>query len=97
MITKTTETRQILITPPLSERLKAGSMVLRAGEAVGEHITEDREEVLVILQGTARVMCGQDTLEAKAGELVFIPKNQTHNVINPAQEILRYVFIVTPV
>lgn len=97
MVTKKIDISEVLISPPLSERLKAGCTLLKAGEAVGQHTTENREEVLVILQGTAHVMIGQETQEVKQGHLIFIPKNQSHNVLNKTEEILKYVYIVTPV
>lgn len=95
MVAKKIDVRELLIAPPLSERIKAGCTVLATGEAVGEHITEDREEVLVILQGTAHVVCGEETLEVNQGNLVFITKNQKHNVLNKGEGVLKYVYIVS--
>ncbi len=97
MLTKKIDTRGLLINPPSTERLTAGCTILRTGEAVGEHTTENREEFLVILQGTAQVSCSGETQRVSQGHLVYIPKNQKHNVLNVGEGVLKYVFIVTPV
>lgn len=95
MIAKKIDLRQQLIAPPLSERLTAGCTLLAPGQAVGQHVTQEREEILVILQGTAHIQCGDQTLQVDPGSLVFIPKNQTHNVLNTGADLLRYVYIVS--
>lgn len=88
---------QSLIKPPLSEKLKSGCVVLAPGQEVGEHVTENREELLIILEGTATVNCEAETETVYAPSFVYIPKNKKHNVINNSVLPLKYVYIVTPV
>ena len=90
-------TTQSLIKPPLSEKLKSGCVVLQPGQEVGEHVTENREEVLIILEGTATVACEQEIAEINAPSFVYIPKNKKHNVTNKSALPLKYLYIVTSV
>lgn len=97
MYTKTITAMESLIKPPISNRLKAGCVVLKTGKDVGKHSTNNKEEVLVILQGKAKVVCENETINVEKGTLVFIPKNKKHNVINKSKEVLKYIYIVTPI
>lgn len=42
-----------LIKPPASEILKSGRVFLAPGESVGEHVTLQREEMIIVLRGSA--------------------------------------------
>ncbi|KKS83828.1 MAG: hypothetical protein UV59_C0031G0015 [Candidatus Gottesmanbacteria bacterium GW2011_GWA1_43_11] len=86
---------QSLIKPPLSEKLKSGCVVLQPGQEVEKHVTENREEVLIILEGTATVHCETEVETVYAPSLVYIPKNKKHNVINESDSPLKYLYIVT--
>jgi mannose-6-phosphate isomerase-like protein (cupin superfamily) len=96
MYTKIINNAETLIKPPTSDRLKAGCVVLRTGKDVGEHITENKEEILIILQGKASIVCENQTKDVTQKTMVFIPKNKKHNVINKSKGILRYIYIVNP-
>jgi mannose-6-phosphate isomerase-like protein (cupin superfamily) len=99
-----------LVRPPESERIKSGRVLLAPGEAVGAHTTHDREEVLVVLSGTATLIiygiCGKNDEggedpagEARAvvpaGSLQFIPRDTRHDVRNETAEPLEYVYVVS--
>ena len=76
-------------------RIKSGLVVLVPGEEVGTHVTHDREEVVIVLEGAATVECeGDETREVAAGHLVYIGRNKQHNLINKGSSTLRYVYIV---
>ena len=97
-LTSTARYTRLLIPGEQAVCLKSGLVVLQPREAVGEHSTDSREEVLVILQGKAGIaLNGDKALEAGAGTLVYIPEHTVHNVTNRGSGILRYIFIVTPV
>jgi quercetin dioxygenase-like cupin family protein len=89
--------RHSLIKPPLSVSLRSGSVSLEPGEEVGEHKTEGREEAIIILHGTATVVCEGEAYEAKEKQFVYIPPESVHNIINNSKKLLEYVYIVTPV
>jgi quercetin dioxygenase-like cupin family protein len=86
---------QTLLKPPISLRLKAGAVTLLPGKEVGEHLTFEREEAIVILNGVATIQCeDEDEIEVGAGTLVYIPNNKKHNVLNKSDLPVTYVYIV---
>lgn len=97
MHTKSLGERKQLLAPPESVKLKSGCIVLKPGEAVGAHTTDAREEVLVILEGTATVDCAGETTSINAPGFAYIAPQQMHNVTNNAETDLKYVYVVAPV
>lgn len=85
---------QSLLKPPESKVLKSGRVVLFPGEEVGEHITENKEEVLVIIRGTATLREDDKETKLNAGETHYIAENVAHNVLNNSDEELEYVYVV---
>ncbi len=76
--------------------LKAGHVCLKPGESVGEHVTDKREEAVVILEGEASVSCeGHADLKAKGPCVVYVPPEKKHNIANSGSGLLRYVYVVT--
>ncbi|RJR31160.1 cupin domain-containing protein [Candidatus Parcubacteria bacterium] len=75
--------------------IKSGYVSLPAGQAVGSHITENREEVILIIKGQAEVVCNGKRVSAKKGHLVYIPKESKHNVINSGRTRLEYLYLVS--
>lgn len=91
------ENRSAVLTVHNARHFKSGIVVLRPGEGVGAHNTGPREEVLVILSGSASVEANGERLEpAPAGSVVYLPAQTTHNVVNRGAEELRYVYVVSP-
>lgn len=77
-----------------SKRMKAGRVTLQPGEEVGEHVTEGREELIVVLKGTASVAEeGKESL-VQAGSTHYIHENARHNVKNASKEELEYIYAV---
>ncbi|OGG04842.1 hypothetical protein A2Z33_06060 [Candidatus Gottesmanbacteria bacterium RBG_16_52_11] len=85
-----------LVKPPVSRVLKSGLVVLKPGENVGEHVTENREEILIVLAGRASVMVNGHTVTLPSGESHFIPVGTAHNVINRGRKELKYIYVVSP-
>ena len=76
--------------------IKSGSVVLPPGGSVGEHVTAGKEEVIVILEGTARVTCeGKKPFAACRGAVVYIPPEARHDVKNSGTVPLHYVYVVS--
>jgi mannose-6-phosphate isomerase-like protein (cupin superfamily) len=95
--TKPLDAAESLLKPPTSERLKSGYVILKPGEAVGEHTTGQREELLIILAGSARIECEGESTALGANAVAYVPPNSRHNVFNTAHDDLKYVYVVTPV
>jgi putative monooxygenase len=83
-----------LVKPPQSMRLKAGRVTLMPGEEVGEHVTEGKEELIVVLKGEASLFLEGKAVKLRAGETRFIPVNTRHNVKNLSSGKLEYVYAV---
>lgn len=85
-----------LIKPPVSKKIKLGVVMLKKNQDVGEHITADSEEVLIILSGKGIAVVEGKEYEIQQGDFIFIPENKKHNIINTEKDDLRYVYVVAP-
>ncbi len=97
MLIRNLDTAGRVIAPGDTKRLKSGLVVLKPGESVGEHVTAGREEVIIVLEGEAAVTDEGQVARVAAGQLAYIAPERRHNVSNPSQRLLRYLYIVTPV
>jgi mannose-6-phosphate isomerase-like protein (cupin superfamily) len=78
--------------------IKSGHVRLQAGEAVGDHSTEQREEMLVILKGMGEaVIDGTNIVKIDDNSVVYIPPCTRHDIRNTGKDILEYIFITCPV
>lgn len=78
--------------------LKAGLVTLKSKESIGEHKTESKEEIIIIIKGSATVYFGKNNkLKAAQNTFVFIPPETTHNIENSGKSILRYLYVTTQV
>lgn len=78
--------------------LCCGLVTLKPQELIGKHKTEDKEEVLIILKGSAIVYYGKNKkLKASQNTFVFIPAETLHNVKNSGNKILQYVYVTSRV
>jgi quercetin dioxygenase-like cupin family protein len=62
-----------------NDRLKVILFGFAQGEELSEH-TASMPAVLPFLQGEAKLMLGDDTLEAKAGSWVHMPTGLRHSI-----------------
>jgi mannose-6-phosphate isomerase-like protein (cupin superfamily) len=83
-----------LVTHSGSKSLKAGRIILEVGEEVGEHVTENREEVIVVLKGEGILLKEKGNLPIKEGDAHYIKEDTRHNVRNTSNRELEYVYIV---
>jgi mannose-6-phosphate isomerase-like protein (cupin superfamily) len=87
-----------VVKPPKSRVLRSGQVVLRPGDAVGSHTTGDREELIIVLEGRGEMEAdGFSTTLLEKGQVAYIPPQTQHNVFNRHSEILRYIYVVSPV
>lgn len=84
-----------LIKPPNSKVLKSGRVVLDPGEEVGEHVTENKEEIIIVIKGTATIIREDVSTVTNQGEICYIKEGVKHNVKNESDSELEYVYIVS--
>lgn len=70
-------------------------MILSPGESVGEHITDKREELIIVLKGTATILQDNKEIYVKSGESYFIKEGTLHDVRNNHDEELEYIYVVS--
>jgi mannose-6-phosphate isomerase-like protein (cupin superfamily) len=83
-----------IIKPPASERLKAGRVKLMPREQVGEHVTEGKEELIVVLEGTASVIVEGRKTAVATGQTCYVGPQKRHNVVNEGNGGLHYIYVV---
>ena len=85
-----------LIKPPGSKILKAGRVVLHPGEEIGEHTTDKREEIIIVVKGTAVLVKEGKEIILKNGDTHYIEEGILHNVKNTSKKKTEYVYVVCP-
>jgi mannose-6-phosphate isomerase-like protein (cupin superfamily) len=76
--------------------IKAGHVILKKGEEIGEHSTNDLEEALVILKGKGQLVIDEkEKLDFTDNAVLYIPPDTIHNVKNTGSGILEYIFITS--
>ncbi|HEX41222.1 MAG TPA: cupin domain-containing protein [Phycisphaerales bacterium] len=78
--------------------IKVGRVHLAAGASCGEHTTGEREEVLIFLAGSGRMLIGEqcEAFEVGVGKVSYIPPKTLHDIQNTGADPLVYVFCVAP-
>ncbi len=84
---------------PETMGIKSGHVILKPGENVGEHVTEAKEEVIIVLKGKAMILCGNDDEPIVACErsVVYVPPDTAHDVKNIGGDILEYIYVTAAV
>lgn len=76
--------------------LCSGLVVLGSGNSMGIHSTRNRQEIIVILEGRARVYYGRKSkFEVSKNSFVYLPPATLHNVENTGQGRLKYIYITS--
>jgi mannose-6-phosphate isomerase-like protein (cupin superfamily) len=77
--------------------VRSGHVVLRENENIGEHSTEDTEEVIIILGGRGELTIGRkEKLNFENNSALYIPPDTIHDVKNTGKEELKYVYVACP-
>ncbi|WP_456475138.1 UTP--glucose-1-phosphate uridylyltransferase GalU [Candidatus Pyrohabitans sp.] len=63
------------------------------GKATSGHYHEDSEEVYHFLSGRGRIKLGEEMYDARAGDIFTVPKDTFHQVINPGDEVLKFIAV----
>ncbi len=75
---------------------RSGHVILKENESIGEHNTEDSEEIIIILEGEGELYIkGSETLKFKEGTVAYVPSNTIHDVKNIGNASLKYIFVTT--
>ena len=83
-----------LVSRSNSNQLRSGYVVLEPGKEVGEHKTEDGEELIVMVDGEAEVISDGLAEAVEAPCVVLIPAHTVHNVKNRSEALLKCVYVV---
>lgn len=76
--------------------IRAGHVLLKAGDDIGSHTTGALEEILIILKGKGELSAGKDSrLKIEEGSVLYIPPDTEHNVKNTGKTLLEYVFVTS--
>jgi mannose-6-phosphate isomerase-like protein (cupin superfamily) len=88
--------QRILAGPPATVRMKSGMVSLKPGEAVGTHNTDNKEELIIVLEGEGKmVFDGYNSVKLSIGENAYCPPFTEHNIINTKNKILKYIYVVS--
>lgn len=85
-----------LVSSSDSHLLVSGYVLLESGKDVGEHDTEDGEELIVFVEGTAEIIRGTKRETVHAPAVAHMPAHALHNVKNNSKSPLKYVYVYVP-
>ena len=71
-------------------------IVSNPGDSTPMHVHQYEDEYILVVEGRARIACGDKTFEAEAGTTAFLPRNIPHAWGNPSKSQLRIVVTCTP-
>lgn len=87
--------KHLLGDSPKTAAFRSGQVLLNPGEAIGEHSTKNKEELIIIFEGTAEVSFDKlPSCTAGKNSITYIPPHTTHNVKNIGKQSLKYIYIV---
>ena len=70
--------------------------IVGPGQGPPKHLHEREDELFYVMSGHLHVLAGDETLEAPAGSLVFIPKQTPHVFQNTSPEPAKLLVLFTP-
>ena len=66
------------------------------GDSTPRHVHEKEDEHILVLEGTARIWRGSETVDVAAGEMICLPRNIHHAWANGADSPLRIMVACRP-
>ena len=80
-----------------SKSLRSGLVTLLPGKDVGWHSTGEYEELLIILDGTGKLLARVfEDIDISSGQIAYNPPGTEHNVVNTGTLPLKYIYVVAP-
>jgi len=92
LFVKRLEKPEAVVSRAQSSQLHAGFVVLESGKEVGEHSTEDGEELIVVVEGKGEVTSEGRTEKIEAPCVVLVPAHTAHNIRNRSKGLLKYLY-----
>lgn len=68
-----------------------GEGIIAPGSSLDLH-THKIEEAIIIAEGTATLICGNDTQTLEAGDAILAPAAEAHLLANHSQKPMRFLF-----
>ncbi len=86
-----------LVTPEQRAKELGGFLsVIPVGGEVPYHFHEKRESLLFLVKGEAVEIVEGEEHPVKAGDVLYIPAGEKHQIVNRSDEDLRYLEFFTP-
>jgi mannose-1-phosphate guanylyltransferase/mannose-1-phosphate guanylyltransferase/mannose-6-phosphate isomerase len=73
------------------ERFQVKRIIVNPGEQLSLQMHHHRAEHWIVVQGTAKVRCGDKTLLLSENQSTYIPLGETHQLINPGKVPLEII------
>jgi mannose-6-phosphate isomerase-like protein (cupin superfamily) len=81
---------------PESYGMRSGLVTLKPGESVGEHNTEEYEEIIITLKGEGEMrITGEESLRVNEKVVLYCPPHTEHDVFNVGKKLLQYIYVVS--
>ena len=88
---------EVLTESDLAKRLAGIFVILPAGEQVPFHYHKTRESLIYILSGEGIEKVESEAFPVKAGDVLFIPADEKHTIINTSDKDIRYLEFYSPI
>jgi quercetin dioxygenase-like cupin family protein len=88
---------EVLTEPDDAKRLAGIFVILPAGEQVPYHYHATRESLIYIISGEGIEKVESVEYPVKAGDVLFIPANEKHTIINRSDKDIRYLEFYSPI
>ena len=85
--------RKVLFT---GEHSQLVIMSLNVGEDIGLETHHENDQILLLVEGTAHVVVGDDEANVELNGIVAVPAGKDHNIINTSDEELKLVTMCRP-
>jgi quercetin dioxygenase-like cupin family protein len=80
-----------------AKRLAGIFVILPAGDQVPYHYHASRESLIYILSGEGIEKVERQEFPVKAGDVLFMPANEKHTIINRSDKDIRYLEFYAPI
>jgi quercetin dioxygenase-like cupin family protein len=71
-------------------------IVSSPGDSTSLHVHSKEDEYVLVLEGTARIVCGDETHDARPGSPIFLRRGVPHGWGNPTDLPIRLLMITSP-
>lgn len=63
---------------------------------IGEEVHDDNDQLLLVVEGEARLLLGEEETEFEVGDAVLVPAGVNHNVMNAGNDSLKLITTYSP-